>query len=127
LTFGLAIPPSLLAAAKSDLAVHVFALGLATAVLAQTRRSVRQAVEPHRPREIDERTGRIDFFDTKSNRTGDGRIDRSTGKIDLYDVDGSLFYRSAESIVAAWLRVPPARCTRRERLVPLPPAVSVSP
>ena len=68
----------------------LLALGLATAVPAQTRvdlfdrRSNRTGSAT-----IDERTGRIDFYDTKSNRTGYGRIDRNTGKIDLYNPDGS--------------------------------------
>jgi hypothetical protein len=37
---------------------------------------------------IDERSGRVDLYDTKSNRTGYGTIDKN-GRIDLFDTEGN--------------------------------------
>jgi len=36
---------------------------------------------------LDRDTGRVDFFDTMSRRTGFGRVDRS-GKVERFSLDG---------------------------------------
>jgi hypothetical protein len=37
---------------------------------------------------VDEKTGRVDLYDTKSNRTGYGMIDKD-GRIDFFDTKGN--------------------------------------
>ncbi len=38
---------------------------------------------------IDERTGRIDNYDVRSNRTGYGQVDLRIGQVDFYNLDGT--------------------------------------